>query len=108
MSRFNKLSEKHIFYALAGLMLILMPVLSLNSGISGDEETYHYPHGKNVFNYYATLGKDTTCLHYDSSVLQMYGPVFDVITVAAIKVLKPDDEYMVTVSPDGLQYCLLH
>ncbi len=95
MSRFNKLSEKHIFYALAGLMLILMPVLSLNSGISGDEETYHYPHGKNVFNYYATLGKDTTCLHYDSSVLQMYGPVFDVITVAAIKVLKPDDEYMV-------------
>ncbi len=95
MSPFNKLTEKHVFYAIAGLILILMPVLSLKSGISGDEETYHYPHGKNVFNYYATLGKDTTCLHYDNSVLHMYGPVFDVITVAVIKVIRPDDEYMV-------------
>jgi len=49
MSPFNKLTEKHVFYAIAGLILILMPVLSLKSGISGDEETYHYPHGKNVF-----------------------------------------------------------
>lgn len=95
MSPFKKITEKHVFYAIAGLMLILMPVLSLTSGISGDEETYHYPHGKNVFNYYATLGKDTTCLNYEKSVLHMYGPVFDVITVAVIKVIKPDDEYMV-------------
>lgn len=95
MQALKKLSEKHVFYALAGILLILMPILSLKSGISGDEETYHYPHGKNVFNYYATLGKDTTCLHYEKSVLHMYGPVFDVITVAVIKILKPDDEYMV-------------
>ena len=95
MSYFNKFTEKHFFYTLAGILLILLPILSLKSGISGDEETYHYPHGKNVFNYYATLGKDTTCLHYEKSVLHMYGPVFDVITVAVIKVLKPDDEYRV-------------
>jgi tetratricopeptide (TPR) repeat protein len=95
MSFFEKINEKRIFYALAGIMLVLMPILSLKSGISGDEETYHYPHGKNVFKYYATLGKDTSCLHYDNSVLQMYGPVFDVITVAVIKIFRPDDEYMV-------------
>lgn len=87
--------EKKIFIALAGFMLIAMPLLSLKSGISGDEETFHYPHGKNVYNYYATLGKDTTCLHYDNSVLHMYGPVFDLITVVFIKIFKPDDEYMV-------------
>jgi tetratricopeptide (TPR) repeat protein len=91
----DKVTEKNVFIALAGIMLILMPILSLKSGISGDEETYHYPHGKNVFKYYATLGKDTSCLHYNNSVLQMYGPVFDVITVAVIKIIKPDDEYMV-------------
>jgi tetratricopeptide (TPR) repeat protein len=91
----NKITEKKIFVAVAALLFILMPILSLKSGISGDEETYHYPHGKNVYKYYATLGKDTSCLHYDNSVLQMYGPVFDVITVAVIKIFKPDDEYMV-------------
>lgn len=87
--------EKKIFYSLAGILLILMPLMSLKSGISGDEETFHYPHGKNVFNYYATLGKDTTCLEYDNSALEMYGPVFDVITVAVIKIFNAEDEYMV-------------
>ncbi len=95
MSEFLKDPEKKIFYAVAGLLFILMPILSLNSGISGDEETFHYPHGKNVFNYYKTLGKDTTCLHYNNSVLHMYGPVFDLATVAAIKTIKPNDEYKV-------------
>jgi tetratricopeptide (TPR) repeat protein len=95
MSFSEKINEKQIFMALAGILLILMPILSLKSGISGDEETYHYPHGKNVFKYYATLGKDTSCMHYDNSVLQMYGPVFDLATVAVIKIIKPEDEYMV-------------
>jgi tetratricopeptide (TPR) repeat protein len=89
------ISSKKIFYALAGLFLILLPLLSLKSGISGDEETFHYPHGKNVFNYYATFGKDTTCLHYSNSVLHMYGPVFDLATVAVIKVFHVEDEYQV-------------
>jgi tetratricopeptide (TPR) repeat protein len=87
--------EKKIFYILAGSLLLLMPILSLNSGISGDEETFHYLHGKNVYKYYASLGKDTTCLHYNNSALHMYGPVFDVVTVVFIKILKPSDEYMV-------------
>ena len=95
MPQLPKDLEKKIFYGLAGLLFILMPILSLNSGISGDEETYHYPHGKNVFNYYKTLGKDTTCLHYNNSVLHMYGPVFDLATVAVIKIVKPKDEYKV-------------
>lgn len=87
--------EKKIFYFLGGIFLILMPLMSLKSGISGDEETFHYPHGKNVFNYYATFGKDTTCLQYDDSALEMYGPVFDVITVAVIKIFKTEEEYQV-------------
>lgn len=87
--------EKKLFYSIAGILLVLMPFMSLKSGISGDEETFHYPHGKNVFKYYATLGKDTTCLQYDNSALEMYGPVFDVITVAVIKVFHAEDEYRV-------------
>ncbi len=95
MPQLPKDLEKKIFYVLAGLLFILMPLLSLNSGISGDEETFHYPHGKNVFNYYKTFGKDTTCLHYNNSVLHMYGPVFDLATVCVIKVVNPKDEYKV-------------
>jgi tetratricopeptide (TPR) repeat protein len=87
--------EKKIFYILAGVLFVLMAVLSLNSGISGDEETFHYPHGKNVYKYYASFGKDTSCLYYPNSALHMYGPVFDLATVVVIKIFKPDDEYMV-------------
>lgn len=95
MIDFTKDIEKKIFIALAGILFIAMPLLSLKSGISGDEETYHYPHGKNVYKYYTTLGKDTTCLHYDNSVLHMYGPVFDVATVAVIHIFHARDEYRV-------------
>jgi tetratricopeptide (TPR) repeat protein len=87
--------EKKIFYSLAGIFLLLLPLLSLKSGISGDEETYHYPHGKNVYNYYASLGSDTTCLYYNNSVLHMYGPVFDLATVAMVKIIHPKDDYTV-------------
>jgi tetratricopeptide (TPR) repeat protein len=87
--------EKKIFYSLAGIFLILLPILSLKSGISGDEETFHYPHGKNVYKYYASLGKDTTCLYYNNSVLHMYGPVFDLATVVMVKIIKPHDDYTV-------------
>ena len=56
--------EKKIFYLLAGILFLAMPVLSLKSGISGDEQTFHYPHGKNVFNYYATLVITSYSIHY--------------------------------------------
>ena len=95
MSKLTNNPEKKIFYALAGVLFVLMPVMSLNSGISGDEQTFHYKLGKDAFRYYATFGKDTTCLHYNRSVLQMYGPVFDVATVAVIKLLHADDVYKV-------------
>ncbi len=95
MSFFNQITEKKVFYTLALILLILLPVLSIPSGISGDEATYHHPHGVNSFNYYATFGKDTTCLHYDNSPNYMYGPVFDVIAVGVIKILKCENIYMV-------------
>ncbi|MBN1950142.1 MAG: hypothetical protein JW801_03010 [Bacteroidales bacterium] len=95
---FTRHTEKKIFISLAALFLILMPLLSLKSGISADEDKYHYPHGKNVYKYYTTMGKDRTCLKphkQNEPPLEMYGAVFDVSTVIANKILKPHDEYQV-------------
>lgn len=84
-----------IFVSVATALFIIMPVMSYNSGISGDEQGYHYKHGQNVYNYFATLGKDSSALHYDNSVLHLYGPAFDLFTVIVIKVFNVEKVFEV-------------
>ncbi len=81
------------YASLAVLLFVLMPLLSLDSAISGDEQRFHYRHGKNVYNYFATLGKDTTALYYDRSVLHLYGPAFDLVTVIVNRALGIENEF---------------
>ena len=50
---------KYIFYALAGVSLLMIIIASQKAGISGDE-FFHTEHAKNVFNFYATGGQDST------------------------------------------------
>ncbi|NMB71864.1 MAG: tetratricopeptide repeat protein [Bacteroidales bacterium] len=68
-----------IFIALAALLFIIMPLLSLDAGISGDEDV-NYVHAGYVYNFYKTLGKDTTCLNTPVTRLQYYGQSFDNFT----------------------------
>ena len=49
-----------IFWLLAGLFGIALPLMSLDAGISGDEFV-NYEHAEYVYNYF-TEG-DTTCMH---------------------------------------------
>ena len=50
---------KWIFIALAAIGLISIVCMSTGAGMSGDEH-FHSEHAKNVYNYYATVGEDST------------------------------------------------
>ena len=82
-----------IFVSIAAILFFILPILSYNSGISGDEQKFHYLYGKNVFNYFATLGQDTTALHYTDSELHLYGPAFDLVTVIVNELFHVENEY---------------
>lgn len=68
-----------IFVITAFILFIAFPLLSFHAGISGDEEV-NYVHAGYVYNYYHTLGKDTTCLNTPATRLQYYGQSFDNFT----------------------------
>ena len=65
------------FAGVAGILLIAMPLLSLDAGNSGDEDKYHVPHGNHVLQFFETGGKDTTCLSYEN--MKYYSSSFDVV-----------------------------
>ncbi len=68
-----------VFAVLAIVFFFLMPLLSLDAGISGDEEV-NYRHAGYVLDYYTTMGEDTAALNTPVTKLQFYGQSFDNFT----------------------------
>lgn len=66
-----------IFIVLMVVLGIALPMMSRSAGNSGDEDGFQIPQGKNVVNYYATHGQDTTCMDFKN--LKYYGASFDVV-----------------------------
>ncbi|MCB8994352.1 MAG: hypothetical protein H6538_01960 [Bacteroidales bacterium] len=73
-----------IFTFLSLLILVVLPLISYNAGISGDEEK-HYAQAEKVYNYYASSGKDTSALSDEKFKLNYYGQSFDLFTYVVIK-----------------------
>ena len=65
---------KKVFFGISVLLLIIMPLLSFDYGITGDE-LVHKQNGENVLKYLATGGVDTTYRTYKN--LYLYGGLFD-------------------------------
>lgn len=89
---FNNNKNNVWFWAFAVLIVGLffaMPMMSRDAGNSGDEDGFQWPYGEQIYNYYATGGKDTTCLTNDD--MGMHGGFFDQLTVAVVKVFNVDD-----------------
>jgi len=70
---------KKIFFWSSLALLIIMPLLSFNYGITGDE-LVHKTNGENVLKYLTSGGKDTTYRHYKN--LYLYGGLFDASAAA--------------------------
>jgi hypothetical protein len=90
-----------VFVLLAALIFIILPLISYNAGISGDEEK-HYMHAEKVYNFYATLGKDKSALSDPQLKLNYYGQSFDLLTYLTVKILNTEQIYEVRHVLNGL------
>ena len=86
------LNFKTAFYFLSVVLFFIIPMLSLDAGISGDEKV-HYDQSLKVYNYYKSFGKDKSALDTPKSHLKYYGQSFDNITTIIIKWFNINDIY---------------
>ena len=63
---------RKIFYGAAAAVAVLMVVLSLKSGINGDD-FYQDDYSDNLVKYYASMGRDTSYRHDPASPIFYYG-----------------------------------
>jgi hypothetical protein len=91
---FASLNYRFFFFFTGLLFLFLLPYLSKDAGISGDEEKHHRQ-AVNVYNYFNTSGKDTSALYNINSrdPMQFNGQSFDVITYYIEKKFDVDNIY---------------
>ena len=75
---------RNIFYCIAGLLFLFMLKGGIDGGISGDEYL-HYNQSVSVYNYFASLGKDTSALDTPKTHLKYYGQSFDNLTTILIR-----------------------
>jgi tetratricopeptide (TPR) repeat protein len=81
-----------LFYLFSLVLLVLIPVLSRDAGLSGDEEK-HYRQAEKVYNYYATRGEDQSALSDPENKLNYYGQSFDFLTYVFNKAFSIDNPY---------------
>lgn len=89
------MKERHlkiVFYVLAFAMLGSLLLISRDAGISGDEEV-HYLQSEEVYEYFATLGKDRDALNTPKTHLQYYGQTPDNIATILIHWFGIEDVY---------------
>ena len=89
----NNKRLKYIFYCIAGLLLVLMLKSGSDTGISGDEYL-HYNQSVYVYDYFASLGKDTSALNTPVTHLKYYGQSFDNLTTILVRWLRIDDLFL--------------
>ncbi|NLN29828.1 MAG: hypothetical protein GX158_01105 [Bacteroidales bacterium] len=88
----RKTMWKKIFFIASTLYLVLMIFLSRDAGISCDD-TLHYDHSVDVYNYFATHGSDRSALETPVTHLKYYGQAFDNAVTFLIKWFGIEDVY---------------
>lgn len=83
---------KKIFFGVSLFLLIIMPILSFDFGITGDE-LVHKQNGENVLKYLKTGGADTTYRSYKN--LYLYGGLFDASAAMIYERMPDSDPYNV-------------
>lgn len=85
-------TEKYILIILLACLAVAMPLLSLDAGISGDEQV-HLEQARDVVRYYSSFGEDRTALHTPVTNLKYYGQSFDNLTALLGDLFQVDDIY---------------
>jgi tetratricopeptide (TPR) repeat protein len=87
------LTAKNAFVASLVLAAILLVFLAPRAAVNVDEQL-HYPHAKQVVNWYFTGGKDASCLETPVTNLKYYGQSVDNITALVNRVFNIEDEFL--------------
>ncbi|GHT40445.1 hypothetical protein AGMMS49965_08720 [Bacteroidia bacterium] len=80
---------KWVFIAIAAVIFVAMPLMSLDAGNSRDEEGYQFPQGLRLYDYYTSFGENTDCLNQEG--LSYSGYAFDTLTAFVVKMFNIDD-----------------
>ncbi len=89
----NIFSARNVFFASLILAGILLAFLAPNAAVNVDE-MLHYPHAKQVVNWYFTGGKDVSCLDTPTSNLKYYGQSVDNFTALVNRVFHIQNEFL--------------
>lgn len=87
------LSLRKVFIFLSSAIFILLPLLSLDSGISGDEPV-HYQHAEYVYNYFSTDGEDQSAINTPKTYLKYYGQGIDNFSFLINKWIDSQNPYL--------------
>ncbi len=90
----NILTAKNGFITFWFLIGIVLVSLAPKAAVNVDEQL-HYPHAKNVVNWYLSGGKDKSCLDTPVTNLKYYGQSVDNFTALFNRVFKVKNEYLV-------------
>lgn len=85
--------QHRVFQFLCILPFFLLPLLSLDAGISGDEPV-HYEQAENVHKYFATHGKDQSSIDTPLTFLKYYGQSIDNFSHVVNRLLRLDKPYL--------------
>lgn len=86
-------TEKYLFLLLMGCLFVMMPLLSLDAGISGDEKV-HMEQAHKVLHYFASFSQDKSAVHTPVTNLSHYGQSVDNITTLVSEVFQIEDVYL--------------
>src|SRR5690554_5082247 len=86
--------SKQIFAGVLIIAAITLALLAPHAAVNVDEQL-HYPHAKNVVNWYLTGGEDQSCLDTPVTNLKYYGQSVDNFTALINLIFDFDDEFLV-------------
>ena len=93
----NKLIDiftaRNTFAVTLFLAAILLLFLAPKAAVNVDEQL-HYPHAKNVVNWYFTGGEDISCLETPITNLKYYGQSVDNLTALINRIFNIEDEFL--------------
>ena len=99
-------TAKSAFIASLFLAAVILAFLAPRAAVNVDEQL-HYPHAKQVVNWYFTAGKDASCLETPVTNLKYYGQSVDNFTALINRVFNIENEFLVRHFTGALFFCLL-
>lgn len=89
----NILTARNAFIATLFLAAVMLAFLAPKAAVNVDEQL-HYPHAKNVVNWYFTGGEDVSCLETPVTNLKYYGQSVDNFTALFNRIFNVENEVL--------------